>query len=164
MGVDPRTSEAMIVLPDGLFKCRTVRRVIREEAFNPKWMDEAVTPIDEYVQKGATTSFEDVRTHREEPLYHGEPGWLRAISRTMGTPRTAAAMNSSRQESALDKTIQTNAKQGSRRSYQRLKMGRSGSVRAETESTTGWPNPVRRLLTVGIMLQQIKQATWGVER
>ena len=41
-----------------------MRRVIREEAFNQKWMDEAVTPIDEYFQKGTNTSFEDVRTHR----------------------------------------------------------------------------------------------------
>ena len=63
-GVDPRTSEAMIISPDGLFQCSTVHRVIREEAFNSKWLDEAVTPIDEYVQKGAKTSFEDVRTRR----------------------------------------------------------------------------------------------------
>ena len=49
---------------NGLFKCRTVRRVIRDEAFNQKWIDEAVTPIDEQVQKGARTSFEDVRVHR----------------------------------------------------------------------------------------------------
>ena len=49
---------------DGLFRCRTVRRVVREEASNQKWNEEAVTPIDEYVQKGAKTSFEDVRVHR----------------------------------------------------------------------------------------------------
>ena len=49
---------------DGLFKCRTVRRVVREEAFNWKWIDEAATPIDEYVQKGAKTSSEDSRVHR----------------------------------------------------------------------------------------------------
>ena len=49
---------------DGLFKCRTVRRVVREEAFNQKWIEEAVTPLDEYVQKGAKTSFDDVRVHR----------------------------------------------------------------------------------------------------
>ena len=64
VGVDSRTSEALIISGDGLFKCRTVRRVTREEAFNTKWLDEAVTPIDEYVQKGAKTSFEDVRVHR----------------------------------------------------------------------------------------------------
>ena len=59
VGVDPRTSEAMIVSGDGLFKCRTVRRVVSEEAFNQRWMDEAVTPIDEYVQKWANTSFDE---------------------------------------------------------------------------------------------------------
>ena len=63
VGVDPRTSEALVISGDGLFRCRTVRRVPREEAFNQKWIDEAVTPIDEYVQKGAKTSFEDVRVH-----------------------------------------------------------------------------------------------------
>ena len=57
MGVDPRTSEAIIMSGDGLFKCRTVRRVIREEAFSQQLMDEAMTPIDEYVQKGAKTSW-----------------------------------------------------------------------------------------------------------
>ena len=64
VGVDPRTSEALIISAEGLFKCRTVRRVIREDAFNPRWVEEAVTPIDEYVQKGAKTSFEEVRTHK----------------------------------------------------------------------------------------------------
>ena len=64
VGVDPRTSEALVISGDGLFRCRTVRRVPREEAFNQKWIDEAVTPIDEYVQKGAKTSFEDARVHR----------------------------------------------------------------------------------------------------
>ena len=49
---------------DGLFKCRTVRRVVREEACNQKFIDDVVTPIDEYVQKGAKTSFEYVRVHR----------------------------------------------------------------------------------------------------
>ena len=34
--------------------CRTVRRVVREEAFNQKWIEEVVTPIDEYIQKGAS--------------------------------------------------------------------------------------------------------------
>ena len=57
VGVDPRTSEALVISAEGLFKCRTVRRVIREDAFNPKWLEEAITPIDEYVQKGAKTSF-----------------------------------------------------------------------------------------------------------
>ena len=38
--------------------------MIREEAFSQKWLDEALTPIDEYVQKGTKTSFEDIRTHR----------------------------------------------------------------------------------------------------
>ena len=33
------------------------------EAVSQKWLEEAVTPI-EYVQKGAKTSFEDVRSHR----------------------------------------------------------------------------------------------------
>ena len=64
VGVDSRTSEALVVSGDGLFKCRTVRRVIREEAFNQKWLEEAVTPIDEYVLKGAKTSFEDTRVHK----------------------------------------------------------------------------------------------------
>ena len=64
VGVDPRTSEALIISGDGLFKCRTVRRVTREEAFNSRWIEEAVTTIDEYVEKGAKTSFEDVRVHR----------------------------------------------------------------------------------------------------
>ena len=64
VGVDPRTSEALIISGEGLFKCRTVRRVIREDAFSSKWVEEVVTPIDEYVQKGAKTSFEEVRTHR----------------------------------------------------------------------------------------------------
>ena len=41
-----------------------MRRVVREEAFSPRWLEEAVTPIDEFVQKGARTSFEDVRVHR----------------------------------------------------------------------------------------------------
>ena len=49
---------------DGLSRCRTVRRIVREETFNQKWIDEVVTPIDDYVQKGAKTSFEDVRVHR----------------------------------------------------------------------------------------------------
>ena len=47
VGVDPRTSEALVISVDGLFKCRTVRRIAREEAFNQKRIDEAVTPIDE---------------------------------------------------------------------------------------------------------------------
>ena len=64
VGVDPRTSEALVISAEGLFKCRTVRRVIREDAFNPKWLEEAITPIDDYVQKGAKTSFEEVRTQR----------------------------------------------------------------------------------------------------
>ena len=41
-----------------------VRRVVREEASNQECIEEAVTPLDEYVQKGAKTSFEDVRVHR----------------------------------------------------------------------------------------------------
>ena len=64
VGVDPRTAEALVISRDGLFRCRTVRRVVREEAFSPKWFEEAVKPIDEFVQKGARTSFEDVRVHR----------------------------------------------------------------------------------------------------
>ena len=36
VGVDPKTSEALIISGDGLFKCRTVRRVVREEVFNQK--------------------------------------------------------------------------------------------------------------------------------
>ena len=64
MGVDPRTSEVMIISGDGLFKCRTARRVIREVAFNQKSIDVAATPIDEYIQNGAKTSFEDASAHR----------------------------------------------------------------------------------------------------
>ena len=63
---------------DGLFRCRTVRRVIREETFNQKWLDEAVTPIDEYFQKVAKTSLEDVKVHRHVVEGHApvqaEPG------------------------------------------------------------------------------------------
>ena len=47
VGVDPRTSGALVISGDGRFKCSTVRRVIREEAFNQTWIDEAVTPIDD---------------------------------------------------------------------------------------------------------------------
>lgn len=64
VGVDSRTSEALVVSGDGLFRYRTVRRVFLEESFNQKWLDEAVTPTDECVQKGAKTSFEDVRVLR----------------------------------------------------------------------------------------------------
>ena len=41
VGVDPGTSEALIVSIEGLFSCRTVRRVIREEAFSEKRLDGA---------------------------------------------------------------------------------------------------------------------------
>ena len=64
VGVDPRTSEALIVSGEGLFKCRTVRRVVREEAFGAGWLEKAITPIDEFVSKGAKSSFADVRTQR----------------------------------------------------------------------------------------------------
>ena len=63
VSVDLRTSEALVISGDGLFKWRTVRRVFREEAFSQKWLEVAVTPLNEYVQKGANTSFEDVRSH-----------------------------------------------------------------------------------------------------
>ena len=54
VSVDSRASDALVISGDGLFKCRTVTGVVHEEAFNLKWFEEAVTPIDQYVQKGAT--------------------------------------------------------------------------------------------------------------
>ena len=42
VGVDPRISEALIISIEGLFRCGTVRRVIREEALSEKLLDEAL--------------------------------------------------------------------------------------------------------------------------
>ena len=78
VAVDLRTCEALLISGDVSFKCQTVRRVVREKAFNQKWLEEAVTPIGEYVQKGANISFEDVRVHRHVVEGHApvpaEPG------------------------------------------------------------------------------------------
>ena len=57
VGVEPRTGEALVINEDGLFKCRTLRRVPREEAFHVKWLENATTPVDEFVNKGAMTTF-----------------------------------------------------------------------------------------------------------
>ena len=38
VGVDPRTSEVLVISGDGLFKRRTVCRVVREESFSQKWI------------------------------------------------------------------------------------------------------------------------------
>ena len=64
VGVDPRTSEALMISEEGFFKCRTVRRIPREYAFDAKCLEEAKTPMDEFVNKGAMSSFPEVRTNR----------------------------------------------------------------------------------------------------
>ena len=106
---------------DGLFKYRTVRRVIREEDSNQKWIDEAVTPIDENVQKGAKSSFEDVRTHRLVVEGHAPipaalgrafffpegPCYPRRTLMTAGTLRNAEVANSCRPALAHARTTAT---------------------------------------------------------
>ena len=111
-----------MISEDGPFRCQTVCRVTREEAFNQKWLDEAVTPIDEYVQKGAKTSSEDVRVHRH--VVKGIRAEARQIEqgrlREVWLQRIAEVVSSSRPESSEGKTILGSAEQGSRRSWPSL--------------------------------------------
>ena len=58
MGIDPRSSEYIVQNKDGIFKCRTARRLTRDKAFSIETMDMAKWGISEYVNKGARTSAE----------------------------------------------------------------------------------------------------------
>ena len=70
-GVEPSSTEFLLINKNGLFKCRTARRVIKEKAFNENTLTEAMTTIDRYVNKGAST--EPPPLTFDEPVYEGVP-------------------------------------------------------------------------------------------
>ena len=44
-----------------MFKCRTIRRLVRGKAFDTETLNKAKTAIDEYVEKGASADLPRVR-------------------------------------------------------------------------------------------------------
>ena len=56
VGVEASSTEFLFVNKNGLFKCRTARRLVREKVFSQRTLEEAVITIDEYVNKGASTT------------------------------------------------------------------------------------------------------------
>ena len=58
-----RSTEYLIGTPEGIFRCRTVRRRAEEIAYNASCFDFLDTNYDEYIMKGAKT-----RLHISEPV------------------------------------------------------------------------------------------------
>ena len=67
---DAATTEFILVNKDGVFKCRAIRMLIRNKAFNDNPCSEATSGVDEWINKGASTTPPSV----DEVSYNGVPG------------------------------------------------------------------------------------------
>ena len=71
VGIESRTSEYLVQNKDGVFKCRTIRRLSRDKAFSKDTLTMGAWGISDYVNKGARTSAE---ARQGEQVREGVPG------------------------------------------------------------------------------------------
>ena len=74
LGVCWRTTEYIVGTKEGLFKCRTVRRVVEDKSYDPDCLDYVKEFYDDYMLKGASTTAARVRfgiAQRQEPGVEG---------------------------------------------------------------------------------------------
>ena len=60
VGVNSGSTEFLVIIIDGLYKCRTIRRLENNLAFDVDTLDKATKTIDEYIHKGATANLPGV--------------------------------------------------------------------------------------------------------
>jgi hypothetical protein len=61
VGVNGGSTEFLIINENGLFKCRSMRRLEKEKACDEETLKKATKTIDEYIEKGASSTLPGVR-------------------------------------------------------------------------------------------------------
>ena len=80
MGIDPSTSEYVMIKDEGIFVCSTIRRLQEDKAFDKKILTEVKLTFREYVTDGASSAPMVVRpAGPSEPV--AGPGGARALPR-----------------------------------------------------------------------------------
>ena len=56
VGVNPETTEYLVIKEDGVFSCATIRRLQDDQAFDPKILNEVNVTYSQYILKGASST------------------------------------------------------------------------------------------------------------
>ena len=73
LGVNGRTTEHLVATRDGIFKCRTIRKVPKENMYDKESIEYIKVTVAEYIKNGAKATVPRVRYAEPLPVAPGDP-------------------------------------------------------------------------------------------